>query len=273
VLAPGDRFASYVVDKAVGHGGSATVYRAHPEAQPHRAVALKVLDDTHRQATRLERIQREFDFAQRLRHPHIVTMYECGIGWLAMELVDGGPVTNLAEMTDRLVALAQIADALDHAHALGIVHCDVKPSNVLVHQRFSSGGAVLIDFGVAHSLAEDAHRRHSHVEASLAYTAPELLRGRVPSAASDEYALACTAVELLTGATPFAATTMRELADAHLNRRAPHLSQRLTWMTRAFDSVLAKAIAKDPDHRYATCGEFVRSATRALTPRLRATGD
>jgi serine/threonine-protein kinase len=260
-----DRFAAYVVDEVIGHGGSATVYRAHHESRPDRAVALKVLDVAHRQSTQLQRIRREFDFARRLRHPHVVTMYECGAGWLAMEFVDGGPVTALAGMADRLTALAQVADALDHAHRRGIVHCDVKPSNVLVHRSFSSGGAVLIDFGVAHSLAEDAHRRPTRVEASLAYTAPELLRGRVPCAASDEYALACTAIELLTGAPPFDGTSASDLVDAHLNRRPPHFSGRHSGMTHAFDSILATAMAKDPDHRYATCGQFVRLVTRALT--------
>lgn len=265
MLEPEGRFAAYVVDNAVGHGGSATVYRAHLASQPDRVVALKVLDAEHRQPPKLARIQREFDFASRLRHPHVVTVYECGIGWLAMELIDGGLVTDLATMADRLAALAQIADALDHAHVHGIVHCDVKPSNVLVHQNFSSGGAVLIDFGVAHSLAEDARRRPARVESSLAYTAPELLRGRVPCAASDEYSLACTAVELLTGAPPFEATSTGDLIEAHLHRPSPRLSSSFTWMNHAFDSILAKAVAKDPDHRYATCGEFVRLATRALT--------
>jgi serine/threonine-protein kinase len=265
VLEPGDRFAAYVVDAAVGHGGSATVYRAHHESEPSRAVALKVLDERYREPAQLDRIRREFDFADRLRHPHIVTMYECGSSWLTMELVDGGPVTNLTTTADRLTALAQVAGALDHAHLRGIVHCDVKPSNMLTHQRFSSGGAVLIDFGVAHSLAEDAHHRPAHIESSLLYTAPELLRGGTPSAASDEYALACTAVELLTGATPFTASTKMDLIDAHLNQPAPRLSRQVDWMTHAFDSILAKAMAKDPDRRYATCGEFARLTTRALT--------
>jgi eukaryotic-like serine/threonine-protein kinase len=264
VLAPDDRFAAYVIDEAVGHGGSATVYRAHHVSEPNRAVALKVLDDRHRQTAQFDRIRREFDFAGRLRHPHVVTVYECGTAWLAMELVDGGLVTNLDTMTDRLTALAQIADALDHAHRRGIVHCDVKPSNVLVRQDFSSGGGVLIDFGVAHSLAQDAHHRPTHVEASLPYAAPELLRGRAPSAASDEYALACTAVELLTGRVPYAPTTTMDLIDAHLNRPVPRFAGRVAGMTHAFDSVLAKAMAKDPDHRYTACAELIRMMTRAL---------
>ena len=113
VLAPDDRFEDYVVDGVVGHGGSATVYRAHHAAEPDRTVALKVLDEHHRDAIHMDRLQREFDFANRLDHPHVVPMYECGPGWLAMALVDGGTVSNLATMRDRLAALADVAAALD----------------------------------------------------------------------------------------------------------------------------------------------------------------
>jgi serine/threonine-protein kinase len=145
------------------------------------------------------------------------------------------------------------------------VHCDVKPANILVFEDFSRGGAVLIDFGVARSLAEDAHHRPMHIEASLPYTAPELLHGRTPSAAVDEYALACTAVELLTGAPPFTATTSIALIDDHLNRPVPRYSRQIDWIPHAFDSILAKAMAKDPDMRYGTCTEFVALITRALS--------
>jgi serine/threonine protein kinase len=265
VLGPADRIASYVIDEAVGHGGSATVYRAHHESEPTRAVALKVLHDRHRLPAQLDRIQREYDFAKRLPHPHIVTMYERGPDWLAMELVDGGQANTLETVPDRLSALADIAAALDYAHQHGIVHLDVKPSNILVRPDFSHGGAVLIDFGVAHSVTEHPRHKPSRVEASLPYAAPELLRGRSPSAAVDEYALACTAVELLTGAPPFVANTAMSLIDDHLNSPVPRYSRRIAWITHAFDSILAKALAKDPDHRYPTCSEFVVLATRALT--------
>ena len=261
---PYDRFEDYVVDGVVGHGGSATVYRAHHAAEPDRMVALKVLDEHHREPAHLDRLQREFAFANRLDHPHVVSMYQCGPDWLAMELIGGGTVSNVTTVRDRLTALGQVAAALDFAHSAGIVHCDVKPTNILVFEDFSRGGAVLIDFGVARSLAEDAHHRPTHIEASLPYTAPELLHGRTPSAAVDEYALACTAVELLTGAPPFTSTTTIALMDDHLNRPVPRYSRQIDWIPHAFDSILTKAMAKDPDNRYDTCADFVALITRAL---------
>ena len=264
MLAPGQRFEGYVVDVALGHGGYATVYRAHDAAIPDRAVALKVLDEHRRRPAQLARLQREFDFARRLDHPHVVAIYESGDGWLAMELVDGGTVATLSTLADRLAALAQIADALDYTHRLGIVHCDVKPSNILVSQDFSRSGAVLIDFGVAHAVAEDVGRHPTHIEASLPYSAPELLRGQAPSAATDEYALACTTVELITGSPPFSANTPMTLVDAHLNRPPPRLSREISWFPNAFDSILAKAMAKSPDNRYESCTRFISLITQAL---------
>jgi serine/threonine protein kinase len=265
VLVPEDRFEDYVVDGVVGHGGSATVYRAHHSSGTDGNVALKVLDLRHRDPAHLDRIQREFAFASRLDHPHVVKMYECGPDWLAMQLIDGGTAKNLTTMRDRLTALADVAAALDYAHVNGIVHCDVKPANILVFEDFSRGGAVLIDFGVARSLAEDAHHRPTHIEASLPYTAPELLHGRTPSAAVDEYALACTTVELLTGAPPFTSTSSIALIDDHLSRPVPRYSRQIDWVPHAFDSILAKAMAKDPDMRYVTCTEFVALITRTLS--------
>jgi eukaryotic-like serine/threonine-protein kinase len=264
VLFPGERFEGYVVDAALGHGGYATVYRAHDAAGPDRVVALKVLDDHHRQPVQIARLQREFDFARRLDHPHIIKVDECGQGWLAMELVDGGTVAKLQGLIDRLVALAQIAAALDYTHQHGIVHCDVKPSNILVSLIFSVRGAVLIDFGVAHAVAEEVGRRPAHIEASLPYSAPELLHGQAPSAATDEYALACTAFELITGSPPFTATTSMGLMDEQLHSPPPKLSRKIDWLPHAFDSIMSKALAKSADNRYQSCSEFILLITRAL---------
>ena len=262
MLAPGDRFEGFVVDGALGRGGSAVVYRAH--AGDEGVVALKILDERRREPGDLARLRREFDFARAVGHPHVVTMYDAGPHWLAMEYVDGTPLAEAMPLGERLAALGQIADALDHAHRRGIVHCDVKPMNMLVHNDFPSGGAVLIDFGSAHSLAEDALRHPTHVQASLPYSAPELLTGRTPTPAVDEYALACTAVEVLTGAPPFTAATTMGLMDQHLRRPPPQWSRRIAWLPHAFDSILAKALAKTPSGRYETCSELIRLIERVL---------
>jgi len=225
VLASGDIYQEYVIDGAVGHGGSAMVYRAHCAEQPATTVALKVLDAHHQDPGHLSRLQREFDFANRVKHPHVVTMLGCGPGWLAMELIGGGCVTKLTARSDVLAALLQIAEALDHTHREGVVHCDVKPTNILVAEDFSVGGAILIDFGVARNLADHVGHRPTHVEASLPYGAPEVLRGRAATPAADEYALACTAVELLTGSPPFTAQSRIGLINAHLHEAPPRRSR------------------------------------------------
>lgn len=264
MLSPGDRFAGYVIEAALGHGGYATVYRAHHAAGADRAIALKVLDEQHRHQAQLARLRREFEFAHQLDHPHIVRVYERGPGWLSMALLTGGTIANLSTVPQRLAALTQIADALDYVHNHGIVHCDVKPSNILVQPHFSENDAVLIDFGVALSITDDIGYRPTHVEASLPYSAPELLTGHAPSEATDEYALACTAVELITGTPPFTASTQLGLINAQLNSAPPRRSREIDWLPRVFDSILAKAMAKNPEHRYQSCREFMSLITRAL---------
>jgi serine/threonine-protein kinase len=181
-----------------------------------------------------------------------------------MELVEGGTATRLKRLADRLAALVQIAGALDYAHQLGIVHCDVKPSNILVSLPFAVHGAVLTDFGVAHAVAEDVGRKPAHIEASLPYSAPELLYGHAPTAETDEYALACTAFELITGSPPFTATTSMGLVDEHLHSPPPKLSRKVDWVPHAFDSIMSKALAKGPDSRYESCAELIALIARAL---------
>lgn len=256
--------SDYVIDRAIGHGASAMVFQAHRRNDPTLPVALKVLDDEHHQCAPLDRLQREFDTAHRLVHDHIISMYECGSDWLAMQLVDGGTARRLPDTAAALAAMTQIADALDYTHRLGIVHCDVKPTNILVHQDFPTRGVTLIDFGVSHIVAHDIGHRAGHVESSLPYTAPELLRGQHPTAATDQYALACTVVELLIGTTPFVASTATRLAQAQLYDPVPNFSRHIDALPHAFDSIITKALAKDPDNRYPTCTEFITAVNHVL---------
>ena len=112
VLRPGQTFEGYVVVDVLGRGGAATVLRAHAVGDPREVVALKVLADDHRGPAESTRLQREFEFAQQLYHPHVVSVYRRGDDWLSMQLVDGGTGTALQDLDDRLTAIAQIADAL-----------------------------------------------------------------------------------------------------------------------------------------------------------------
>ncbi|MGB3894862.1 serine/threonine-protein kinase [Mycolicibacter sinensis] len=264
----GGDFGGYLIGRAVGRGGHATVYRAHhPEDDPGTPVALKILDESHRTPVEQARLDREFEFARVLDHPNVVTVYRHGPCWLAMQFVDGGKSTGLQTLPDQLAALAQIADALDYAHHRGIVHCDVKPANILVPADFPRTGVVLTDFGSAHAVVEDVWsrpRRPGSPEVSLPYTAPEILCGKAPSAATDEYALACTAVELLTGAPPFPADNAAELVDAHLRRLPPPVSAAFGPAGRALDVVVERAMAKLPARRYNSCTEFVGQLSRVL---------
>lgn len=264
MLSPGDRFERYAIEAVVGRGGSATVYRAHDVHSPECVVALKILLGGHDGATERERLRHESDYARQLRHPHIVEIVDNGAGWLAMRYAAGGSVTNLATVSNRVAALSQIAGALDFIHAHGVVHCDVKPSNILVAQDFYRDGAVLVDFGNARATGESAGPYTTYVTASLPYSPPELLTGTAVTGATDVYALACTAVELFTGSPPFTATTAGALVDAQLNGTPPRPSHETDWLPRAFDSVLAKAMAKDPAERYQSCTELTALIARVV---------
>ncbi|MUM15605.1 serine/threonine protein kinase [Mycobacterium sp. CBMA271] len=262
---PGDVVAGYVVDTLLGRGGTAQVFLAHKDTQQ---VALKVLNPRHRNPEDINRLHREFELAQQFSHPRIVTVYECGDDWLAMQALDGGSAKDLVGTDQswiipiKLTALQQIAGALDYIHDAQVVHCDVKPSNIM---RARSGGAVLTDFGIAQELSFADGPRRPVVQTSLPYAAPEVLRGQPVTAATDQYALACTAVELFDGKPPFTARTAMKLVDLHLNATPWPISYRHKHIPRAFDSIVAKAMAKDPLSRYPTCTEFITLLTHAVT--------
>ena len=154
MLSPGDRFEGYTVDGVVGRGGTSIVYRARENRPEGRTVALKVLTASA-QPGDTARLDREFTLARTLVHPHIAAVFDHGPGWLAMEFCAGGPVTNLPTRTARLTALTQIAGALDHLHGHGMVHCDVKPANMLLRADFTAHGAALADFGIVADVALD----------------------------------------------------------------------------------------------------------------------
>ncbi|MGC4961308.1 serine/threonine-protein kinase [Gordonia sp. DT101] len=287
VLGAGDLVAGYTIDALLGSGSSAEVYRAHRDGDTD-PVALKVLHTgpNDRQRVR-ERFDREFTIASRLQHAHIVKMYARGemdplpvddkhtapgVLWMAMEYIGGVSAGDLiahrpAEPDITTIAKigAQIAEALDFAHAREVLHRDVKPANIMVSAPSDDVHAVLTDFGIA-QLLDDARplARNGRVQGSIAYASPELLTAQRLSPATDQYALAASLFELLTGDPPFQRATAFAITHAHLHDPVPPLTRARPWLPSALNSVFTKALAKDPCKRYESCSEFTDIVKRAL---------
>ncbi|APA98989.1 serine/threonine-protein kinase [Nocardia seriolae] len=273
-------FAGYRIERMLGSGGMGEVYLAHDRDLP-RFVALKLLnrvasddDETRR------RFLREANIIARLSHPNIVTIYargeEQGQLWLAMAYVDGSDLS--AELLagplepQRAAAItADVARALDYAHDAGVLHRDVKPANILLTAQ-PREWALLSDFGIAQSNHEvRGITENGEVMASFQYTAPERFHGgaRVDRRA-DVYSLGCTLFEMLTGAPPYADSDLPRLIYGHVSAAVPSVRALNPALPAALDPILARAMAKNPGHRFATCTELSAAVTEALAaPRSR----
>ena len=277
----GASLGSLRVGALLGQGSTSWVHRALDG--DGQAVALKLLrSPTSAGSDVAARFRREFDLAREVAGPHVIAVFDQGAVpagadgavrlWMTMELVEGGSAADLVPRGDALPdlarvlpVLAQVAAALDAAHALDVVHRDVKPANVLLRAG-PAPDAVLTDFGTA-QLAEDVAplAPHGRIAGTLPYAAPEVLLGRRLSAATDLYSLACTTVELLTGEPPFPRSTPFGITHAHLTGPPPSLRARRGWLPATLDDVLAPALAKDPADRPAGCAAFAAAVADALT--------
>ncbi|MQY26080.1 serine/threonine-protein kinase [Nocardia aurantia] len=274
LLQPQDRFAGFVVRALLGSGGSSEVYLAEDVAR-QRTVSLKILGAGESASPAGQaRFAHEYDLAARLDHPSIVRVWDHGrFGgrmWLAAEYVDGVAASELApalhdsrDLAVALRVLGGIAEALDYAHGRGVLHLDVKPANMLVHQH-NPTLVKLSDFGSARLLDEPPPRLDGFVIASVPYAAPELLRGGPLLPATDQYALACSAVELLSGRPPFPGSDRFAIAHAQISADPPDISRRQHWIPHAVASILDKSLAKDPRARYDSCTEPMRLIAHAV---------
>jgi YVTN family beta-propeller protein len=276
--APGTELAGYRIEELTGRGGMGEVYRAH-DPRLDRNVALKVLAPRFAENEDFrDRLLRESRLAASLDHPNVIPVYDAGEVdgrlYLAMRYVEGTDLRRilLEEGTlapERAVALAaQMADALDAAHERGLVHRDVKPSNVLVDRR---GHAYLADFGLTQSVS-DRGPTDGSLMGTIDYLAPEQLRGETVDGRADQYALGCLLFECLTGTLPYQGRSDLATMFAHLEEPVPSASTRRAGIPQAVDGVLARAMAKEPAERFGTCRELVDEARAALgleTPRHR----
>jgi CHASE2 domain-containing sensor protein/predicted Ser/Thr protein kinase len=254
--------AGFRIERLVGRGGMGVVYEA-TQLQLHRRVALKLIRPTMaRDPVVRERFKRESRLAAAVEHPNVIPVYGAGedgeLLFIAMRFIPGVDLGALIGELDPVRAsriIVQVASALDAAHAAGLVHRDVKPSNVLVGE---GEHPYLTDFGITKELgARDDLTRPGAFLGTIDYTAPEQIRGGAVGPAADQYSLACVLFQALTGHVPFAAETDAGVAMHHLESTPPATGD------PAFDAVIARAMAKRPEDRFAGAGEFAAAVQQA----------
>jgi WD40 repeat protein len=269
----GTELAGYRIDLLLGRGGMGVVYLAE-DLRLNRRVALKVLasglaeDDSFR-----HRFLRESEVAASTDHPNIVPIYEAGesddLLFIAMRYVEGGDLKNRLregrlDPGEAIGIAAQVASALDAAHSRGLVHRDVKPSNVLLDRGARPDGSdhvYLADFGLTKRVFEHpGPGENGQLMGSIDYVAPEQIAGDEIDGRADTYSLGCVLYECLVGQPPFRRASDTAAVFAHLETKPPVPSAQRPESPAALDAVIARALAKEPEGRYASCGEFARAA-------------
>ncbi|WP_280232668.1 serine/threonine-protein kinase [Nocardia cyriacigeorgica] len=275
MLAAGDEFVGYTIRKVLGRGGMGTVYLAKHPRLP-RLTALKLLNrELYTDNEIRRRFEREADLAAQLDHPNIVTVYDRGAEdrqlWISMQFVPGADASiadvNVLAPGRAVQIVAETAAALDFAHANRVLHRDVKPANILLAKApiGQPERVLLTDFGIAGMRDSDTTLSSADtITATLAFAAPEQLTGAKLDHRGDQYSLACTLYWLLTGDSPYSAATPAAVINGHLSAPVPRLSRARPGLPPGLDDVLARALAKDPVDRFASCTDFAAAARRAL---------
>jgi beta-N-acetylhexosaminidase len=264
-------FGRYRLIELIGEGGMGRVFRAH-DAQLRQDVAIKVLPaEFATEPGYREQFLREAQTAGQLTEPHIIPIHEAGEIdgqlYLVMPVVDGIDLASLLKrdgpMSPQLAVqvIEQLAAALDAAHAAGLMHRDVKPSNALMTAQ---GFVCLIDFGIAHGSTATKLSSTGTIVGTFAYMAPERFSAGVADARSDIYALTCVLYECLTGEHPFPGDSMEQQIAGHLTVDPPQPSAGRPAVPPAFDEIIARGMAKDPDERYQTALDLAAAARQAL---------
>jgi serine/threonine protein kinase, bacterial len=275
----GETFAGYRILRLLGSGGMGEVYLVQHPRLP-RQEALKVLrPDISSDPSFRARFIREADLAAGLRHAHIVGVHDRGEHdghlWIAMDYIDGTDAAHLLEQKypvgmpiDVVVPITiAVASALDYAHKKGLLHRDVKPANIMVADLDGDDPSVfLTDFGIARPVDDTSGITTTNMTVgTVAYAAPEQLMGESIDGRADQYALAASTYHLLTGAQLFPHSNPAVVISRHLNAPVPALAEVRPELA-SLDPVLAAALAKDPDNRFACCTDFARAFTETVAP-------
>jgi len=274
-LRPGSLVAGYRLERLVGTGGAAVVFRAR-DVRLDRLVALKIMDPSRGSDPAFrQRFIAESRAAARVDDPHIIPVYEADeadeLLFIAMRFVHGGDLQSVLDREGALSParaaefISPVASALDAAHAAGLVHRDVKPANILVDARDDRPDHVyLSDFGIAKAVVSSVTLTGPVFIGTADYAAPEQIDGKAVDGRTDQYSLACVAYRLLTGVLPFERDQAMAVMAAHLYAPPPSLLERRPDLPGAADKVLVKGMAKSPDQRYESCGEFADALRQAL---------
>jgi serine/threonine protein kinase len=266
----GTMFGPYELRSLIGVGGMGEVYRAYDTVKD-RMVAVKLLRaEMAADPNFQERFRRESRVAARLQEPHVIPVHDWGeIGgvlYIDMRLVDGTHLKDVLRQTGPLEPrraasiIAQVASALDAAHADGLIHRDIKPENVLLT---ANDFAYLVDFGIAHAGGDSGLTKTGAAIGSAAYMAPERFTGGQVGPQVDVYALTCLFHECLTGRPPFPVGDLGRLMSAHMLSAPPRPSVTRPGLNPAFDDVIARGMAKQPPARFSSAGELAQAATAA----------
>jgi serine/threonine protein kinase, bacterial len=271
-LQNGATFAGYTVRRLLGSGGMGEVYLVDHPRLP-RYDALKVLRESATANSDFRtRFNREAEHAASLFHPHIVGLHDRGEFegrlWITMDYVEGTDAAQLLKHRyprglplDQVVAIVSaVGSALDYAHQRGLLHRDIKPANLLLGDGQGADRRILLsDFGIARQIGEASGlTATNHTIGTVAYSAPEQLMGHRIDGRADQYSLAASAFRLLTGETPYRESNQVAVISQHLNAPPPRVSERRAELG-PLDPVLVKAMAKNPQDRFATCNEFAQA--------------
>jgi serine/threonine protein kinase len=266
-LSSGETFGGYDIVAVAGSGGMGIVYRA-VQRSLGRMVALKLIrSDVAESGDYRSRFQREARLAAAVDHPHVVSVFDAGEHadrlYLSMQWVDGMDLRAILEAEsrltpDRAIRLGtQLASALSAVHAAGLLHRDVKPTNILVRDIGGTDHAYLTDFGVAKMPdASDDLTRTGWIVGTSGYMSPEQIRGEQPTARSDLYSLACIVFQALTGERPFVGDNDAAARWAHANGPRPVASAVCPALGSQYDEFLRRALATAPGDRFSSGSDF-----------------